>query len=86
MENFKNERLTKEISLLLLLLITSSFAQNETQSPEDVVREFYDALSRKDCKRAIELRPSYSDKSCKIVENVNVYTVNLVEQNHKYAL
>lgn len=95
MENTHNERVKKAISvlfinsisfiILLFLTFNLSFSQNEALSPEDVVREFYDALSQKDCKRAIELRPSYSEKSCTIVDNVHVYTVDLVEQNHKYA-
>lgn len=73
------------LSLLLMALLvlvtgqTNSWgagAPGRTPSePEQVLKEFYKALSKKDCSKALQLRPDYNIKKCKDTDWVNVVQI-----------
>lgn len=61
--------------LALMMILVHPLAVNATPNlgPEQVVRDFYDALKKRQCQKTVKLRPSYKIESCwKIVDVENV--------------
>jgi len=77
---------------LFFLLISSCSAQvippdvRPGLKPEEVVREFYDAVSKKNCSRASELRPGYSKSDCMNIKDIKIFEIGLKRKVENTAI
>jgi len=72
---------------LALTMLVFPLAANATPNlgPEQVVRDFYDALKKKQCQKAVQLRPAYKIISCQQIVDVEIVKMKSVVSDEKNA-
>ncbi len=90
--NKKQVTVVSTFVTLFFLLISSCSAQvvrsdvRPELTPEQVVKEFYDAVSAKNCSRASELRPGYPEQKCKSIKKINSLKIKLEYKDDKISV
>jgi len=62
------------------LVISGTITEGPISEPVQIVLDFYQAIAEKNCAKAIQLRPGYTEHSCLNIQNVVIKRVILVRE------